>query len=241
MGKSSDNQAEGLFVKVRLENFSNSRDRFSERDSDKGGRSQSNSKNNVKCYYCKRFRHYKSECPKLKNKEEGDEPSFSSVADVVEENYEDSEFVLAVTVSNGRFNDKWVLDTACTFHISPKRDWLTTYESVNCGTVLMGNDVACQIVGIGTIRIKMHDKIVRTLTNVRHIPDLKKNLISLGTLDSLGYKYSDEGEVIRVSNGSLVVMEGNKVDDLYFLQGSTVIGLDVVSSSDNLESNTTRL
>jgi hypothetical protein len=125
--------------------------------------------------------------------------------------------------------------------MSPKRDWFTTYESVNCGTVLMGNDVACKIVGIGTIRIRMHDGIVRTLTNVRHIPDLKKNLISLGTLDSLGYKYSGEGGVIRVSNGSLVVMEGNKVDGLYFLQGSTVTGLDVVSSSDNLESDTTRL
>jgi hypothetical protein len=56
----------------------------------------------------------------------------------------------------------------------------------------MGNDVAWKIVGIGTIKIRMHDGIVRTLTNVRHMLDLKKNLISLGTLDSLGYKYSDE-------------------------------------------------
>jgi hypothetical protein len=75
----------------------------------------------------------------------------------------------------------------------PKKDWFTTYESVNGDTVLMENDVACKIVSIGTIKIRMHDGIVRTLTNVRHIPDLKKNLISLGTLDSLGYKYSGEG------------------------------------------------
>jgi hypothetical protein len=42
----------------------------------------------------------------------------------------------------------------------------------------MGNNIACKIVGICTIKIRMHDGIV-----------LKKNLISLGTLDSLGYKY----------------------------------------------------
>ena len=90
--------------------------------------------------------------------------------------------------------------------MSPKRDWFITYESVNGGSVLMGNDVVCKIVGIGTIKIRMHDKIVRTLKNVRHIPNLKKNLISLGILDSLGYKYSSEGGVIRVSNGSLVMM-----------------------------------
>jgi hypothetical protein len=30
----------------------------------------------------------------------------------------------------------------------------------------MGNDVACKIICIGTIRIRMHDEIVRTLKNV---------------------------------------------------------------------------
>jgi len=50
--------------------------------------------------------------------------------------------------------------------MSPKRDWFTTYESVNGGSILMGNDVVYKIVGIGTIRMKMHDGIVRTLTNV---------------------------------------------------------------------------
>jgi len=81
----------------------------------------------------------------------------------------------------------------------------------------MGNDVVYKIVGIGTIRMKMHDGIVRTLTNVWHIPDLKKNLISLGTLDSLEYKYSDEGGVIQVIKVQ-VIMKCNKVDGLYFLQ-----------------------
>jgi hypothetical protein len=47
--KGSDNQAEGLFVKGRLENSSNFRDRSCERDL--GG--QSKSKKNVQCYYCK--------------------------------------------------------------------------------------------------------------------------------------------------------------------------------------------
>jgi hypothetical protein len=55
---------------------------------------------------------------------------------------------------------------------------------------------------------------VRTFMNVRHIPYLKKNLFSSGTLDSLGYKHSGEGGVINVSKGSLVVMEGNKVNGL---------------------------
>jgi hypothetical protein len=70
---------------------------------------------------CKKYGHYKFECPKLKNKEQGDKISSSSVAGVVEGNSEGLEFVLVVTDFDGRFSNQWVLDTACTFHMSPKR------------------------------------------------------------------------------------------------------------------------
>jgi hypothetical protein len=46
----------------------------------------------------------------------------------------------------------------------------------------MGNDATCTIIGMGTIKIKMSNGVVRTLEEVRHIPDMRKNLISLGTL-----------------------------------------------------------
>ena len=48
----------------------------------------------------------------------------------------------------------------------------------------MGSNTSCKVVGIGTIQIKSHDGTVRTLSNVMHIPNLKKNLISLDTLDT---------------------------------------------------------
>ncbi|GKF22988.1 retrovirus-related pol polyprotein from transposon TNT 1-94, partial [Tanacetum coccineum] len=56
----------------------------------------------------------------------------------------------------------------------------------------------------------MHDGVVRTLTDVRHVPDLKKNLISLGVFDSKGFKYTSENGVLRVSKGALVVMKATK-------------------------------
>jgi hypothetical protein len=39
---------------------------------------------------------------------------------------------------------------------------------------------------IGSIRIRMSDGIVRELMDVRYVPELKSNLISLGVLDSCG-------------------------------------------------------
>ncbi|XP_077222053.1 uncharacterized protein LOC143855883 [Tasmannia lanceolata] len=123
----------------------------------------------------------------------------------------------------------------------PNKDWFTTYQSVNGGTVLMGNNMAYKIVGICTIHIKMYDGIVKTLTEVRHVPDLKKNLISLGTLDCNGCKFFDEAGILRVSKGALTVMKGKRRNGLYFLQGEMVFGSTSVSSSEDSDLETTRL
>ena len=113
----------------------------------------------------------------------------------------------------------------------PYKDLFTTFEPVDCGVVLMGNDAQCKVVGIGTVQIKTNDGVVRTLANVLYIPDLKQNLISLGTLEYLGCKYSAEGGVLKVSKGSLVLLKANRIGSLYVLQGTVVTGSTTVSSS----------
>jgi len=41
-----------------------------------------------------------------------------------------------------------------------------TFEKKNEGEVLMGNDVACKVVGIGTVKVKMYADIIHTFGNV---------------------------------------------------------------------------
>ncbi|KAK3042564.1 hypothetical protein RJ639_001558 [Escallonia herrerae] len=74
----------------------------------------------------------------------------------------------------------------------------------------MRNDIACKVIGIGSIQIRMQDSTVRTLTDARHVPELRKNLIYLGTLGSNGWSYRTAGGVIRIMKGALVVMKGLK-------------------------------
>ncbi|KAG8500597.1 hypothetical protein CXB51_004498 [Gossypium anomalum] len=130
----------------------------------------------------------------------------------------------------------------CTFHMSPNQDWFTTYETMFEGVILMGNNASCKIADVGTIKVKMFDGVVRTLSDVRHVPELKKNLISLSTLDSKRYKYTTESRVLKISKGSLVVIkEKKKTAKLYVLQGSTVIGNVVVTSSSLSDDDITKL
>ena len=56
----------------------------------------------------------------------------------------------------------------------------------------MGNNANCKIVGMGLVRVRCHDGIVRTITKLHHVPNLKKNLISLSIFDKQGYKYMSE-------------------------------------------------
>ena len=107
---------------------------------------------------------------------------------------------------------------------------------------MLGNNASYRITGIRTIKIKMYDGVIKTLGDVRHVPDLKRNLISLSTLDSKGYKYISEGGVLKISRGSLVVMKGHKqAANLYILQGSVIIGDAAVTSSSLLDEDSIKI
>lgn len=99
----------------------------------------------------------------------------------------------------------------------------------------MGNNKSCEVLGIGTVRIKRHDGIERVLQEVRYIPGLKRNLISLGTLDVKGFNYKAFGGVLRVTKGCLVVMKGIIESGLYMLQGSTMIRLVSMVKEDTYQ------
>jgi hypothetical protein len=107
-------------------------------------------------------------------------------------------------------NEEWILDSTCSFHICTNRDWFSSFKLVQKGDVRMRDDNPCDIVGVGSVHIKAHDGMTRTLRNVRYIPGMSRNLISLSTFDAEGFKYSGSGGVLKVSKGNLVCL----VDDM---------------------------
>ncbi|KAG8478507.1 hypothetical protein CXB51_028390 [Gossypium anomalum] len=229
-------------------NADNDRGRTQERNPRDKSKGRSKSSNRGKtCNFCKKKGHIKSECYKLQNKikreaanQKGKQLENFGEADVVED-YSDGKLLVAF-VNDSKVSEEWILDSGCTFHMSPNRDWFITYEMVSEGVVLMGNNTSCKITGVGTIKVKMFDGIVRTLSDVQHVPELKRNLISLSTLDSKGYRYTAESGVLKISKGSLIVMKGQrKTAKLYVLEGSTVTGDAAVASSSLSDDDITKL
>jgi hypothetical protein len=154
----------------------------------------------------------------------------------VEDNSDNADGDMLFAASNSEHHvDSWIMDSACTFHVTSNKYWYDTYKSINSGIVTVGNGVYFKITSIGNIRIKMFDGVVRMFSNVRHVLDVKNNLISLDTLDSNGYCYKSEGEVMKVTKGTIVTMkEQRSSNSIYKLFGTTIVGgITYVESESN--------
>jgi len=110
--------------------------------------------------------------------------------------------------------ESWVLDSGASFHATSHMDLFENYISGNFGKVHLGDDQACDITGKGDVKIQLNGSVWK-LDNVRHVPDLKKNLISIGQLTSDGYVTTFTGDKWKISNGAMTIARGTKNETLY--------------------------
>ena len=71
------------------------------------------------------------------------------------------------------------------------------------------------------------------MKEVRYVPDVKKNIISLGVLESKGYKITMENVIMKLISGALVVMKANRQNNLYHLQRTTIVGAAATMSHNS--------
>ena len=104
------------------------------------------------------------------------------------------------------------------------KDAFSTYKSIVGGVILMGNGMSCKILRICTVKIKMQNGVLRTLTSVRHVLDLKINFISLGELEFNGYKTFVKNKSMMILRGAHIVLKAINVRNLYVLLENTIQG-----------------
>lgn len=144
------------------------------------------------------------------------------------EGYDSADVLLAAT--NGT-NKGWVLDSGYSFHMSSNREWFQDLTETEVGSVLLGNNKSWKIMGIGNVKLKMANGCQRTIRSVRYVPDLKRNLLSIGMLDADGFNIKVENGIMKVQKGSLTVMKGSRRDGLYILEGETIAGTSDATSA----------
>ena len=88
--------------------------------------------------------------------------------------------------------------------------------------MLIDDDHTCRTEWIGDVLIKMCNGMVSELKDVRYVPQLKKNLISIGALEAQGLKGTLEDGVFKMLKGLMVILKGVRWNILLYLKGSTM-------------------
>ena len=76
------------------------------------------------------------------------------------------------------------------FHVISHNDFFTSYRTGKFGNVRMGNSGVSKIVGVRDICLETSIGNKLVLKDVRHVPDIRLNLISIGRLDDGGFTNS---------------------------------------------------
>lgn len=132
--------------------------------------------------------HIKKSCFKLKrekkngsdNNEKKDHNQDDQVAAATEE------LVIVCYDNNVNFacnETSWVIDSGPLLHLTSKKEFFTSYTPKNFGTLKMGNDGLAEVVGVGDVCLEVSNGTRLVLRDVRHVPDIRLNLISTGKLD----------------------------------------------------------
>ncbi|KAH9685636.1 Integrase catalytic domain-containing protein [Citrus sinensis] len=83
----------------------------------------------------------------------------------------------------------------------------------------------------------MFDGTIRTIGEVRHVNDLKKNLLSLGQIDSHWCKTHVENGIMKIVKGAFVLMKAEKIGvNLFMIKGETLQEADACVASNREES-----
>ncbi|GJS07465.1 retrovirus-related pol polyprotein from transposon TNT 1-94 [Tanacetum coccineum] len=209
---------DGLYVWGRSDHRGN-QERGSLRSKSKGKETYK-----LKCYICYSEDHLKKEFLKRNKKKSTGfvRKNAGQGSGMHSEGYNNGDLLMAV--SGERFLE-WIMDSGGSFHMTPRKDFLYDFKEFNGGTVLLGDNRACAIIGIGKVRVQIKDGSSFVLENVRYIPELKRNLISLGTLDREGYAVKLQNGRVKVIKVSLMVLSGTmKVNYVYSLDGWAKLG-----------------
>ncbi|WVZ16676.1 hypothetical protein V8G54_009658 [Vigna mungo] len=223
-GESSTSSVLHTESRGRSSNKGYGRGRSKERRSNsKNHRSFQNSKT-IECWNCGKVGHYKNQCKSTrKNNEDKTEANVASTSR--------GEDALICSLENKE--ESWLLDSEASFHATLQKEFFENYVSRNLGKVYLGNEQSCEIAGKGVMKIKLNGSVWE-LKNVRHIPDLTKNLISIGQLANDGYTTIFHGDNWKISKGAMTIARGRKSDTLYKTEGACHLIAVAMNENPNL-------
>ena len=174
------------------------------------------------CYVCGTAGHKAWQCNQRKDKAQDQN---NTHANIVEQN---NEIIAAVVSEINLVNNKteWIVDTGATKHFCADKELFAEFTGANQGEqVFMGNSSSSDVLGKGTVILKLNSGKSLSLQNVMYVPSLRRNLISGALLNKAGVKLVFEGDKLVLSRNGKFVGKGYLSGGLFVLETISVVGL----------------
>lgn len=114
--------------------------------------------------------------------------------------------------------------------MTSRKNWLEVFKKISGREVVRGNNIAYRVDGFGKIILKLENGYIYTFERVRYVPELNRNLISMGNFDDIGLQSKIGDGFLKVIKCSLVILKGIKRNEIYLVKANTV-GNDIAESS----------
>ena len=82
----------------------------------------------------------------------------------------------------------WLLDSCTTFHVTLNMEWFSNHSARLSSTIRLGNGQDYKIARTGEVPIQLPNGNTITLHQVKHVPALKRILVSIGMLAEDRYR-----------------------------------------------------
>ena len=214
--------------------------KFSKNDNNKNN---NNNQTKFPCHYCQETGHYIKDCPKKKkdqeNKENEDQDAnFCNSLEKVtlkDDNFY-PEFALHVEVKKEK-ERKWLLDSACSRHISGERSELVNYKKFirkeEFQYVVLADKSIVRAEGQGDLNLYLKDeqgkKVPVTFKGVLYAPKFEK-LISISQLIERGGEVTFKGKSTLLTIGGRRFQFGTKEGKLFKMNACNFA--NVISASE---------
>ena len=174
-------------------------------------------KSKVRCFRCHEVGHYATNCPQRKSKKGSRE---GSEGEALASQFE-LDFTLFACMVSSMVGSGWFLDSGASFHMTGDKSLFSTLEEKDLQILIaMGNDEKYSVSGVGTVIFQREHGARLTLTDVKYVPGLKRNLVSIAMLEDRGYDvvFSKGKVFLRHIITRQVKQIGSRVKNLYALE-----------------------
>lgn len=164
-----------------------------------------------KCYGCGKTGHFIKDCYAEKNKLKEKVLDETNVVTSSDEHCE--VYVLLnpepteVNLTMKSHVHEWILDSGASIHVSSHKTWFENLQESESGHAILCNNDAYKIVGIGDITLKFDTGYVLKLHGVIYNPEMARDLISVGALETDGFSGKIGNSMLKMIKGSLVTFK----------------------------------